>query len=582
MLIKRSVALNSILKVATLVPILVLVFYSDFVPWLQELLSQHLLGFLIGAISITSYGIYLKRRIFSSYLDLGRSSFVWGLLALSVSILLYLAGSLYLYRNFFHFASLLTLVLSYTVFRFDKRMALQFVLLFAIVGLPFAIPLLASASTQLLSEICVSLLTVGLLACFVRLELSALVPIMVVCALEIASYFAHFADAQVIFWAAIPLALVGLGLPKKFRERFQLKSPPVQDCSHKPSKINEDGFCLLCSRKVASSVHAERPNFVALVVLVAVVALLLLVQFPLLTISGDIPSSSTYAFHSVTTRPYLPTPSGWLINSTNALNIPGEDASLVVYVPFYHPETKNYSVTTALGFGQLSLGRGTGEDMIGWKIVSHSQAALNQYFGYSTVYQAGSLLRVNFAGFSHETFWNGKSFLNYGLGLSITRTFNGVPLTNATAEFARDLNASFSSALARDAYSGSWTHFLQSSTTSLSNLIQPLELVVTGGFIVWAVFKIEASDYDLDSAFTNASGLEGNDWVIFSTLSSAKHLKRTTLQILGLLRRRQSGSKLQTPEETSLSLQKLRKLGLTHLVLSEDGAEVLLMWKVLP
>ncbi|MDG6921911.1 MAG: hypothetical protein JRN67_01305, partial [Nitrososphaerota archaeon] len=92
---------SSLLKLITLVPVIILLYYSDYAGWFEEFVTERLLGLLVVALTLLCYGVYLKRRVFGAYLNLSSESYLVGVLAIVASAAFFLIGSFFAYRYLF-------------------------------------------------------------------------------------------------------------------------------------------------------------------------------------------------------------------------------------------------------------------------------------------------------------------------------------------------------------------------------------------------------------------------------------------------------------------------------------------------
>jgi hypothetical protein len=578
----NKVLASSLLKVLTFVPIVALVFYTDFDGWLPELASAHLLGFAVTAVSLIGYGAFLKRRVIAAYVEISDASFSLGLVALLASALLYLFGSVLYDQLLFHFGALLLLVLSYCLLRFSKRLAQLLVPLLAIAGLAFVPLLTTPVIGSAFSALSVSLLMLGIFVLYSGYRTNAVIVSSIVAALSLGYWFNPFAEIGYVLLGLVPLSVLVFSVSNGPRSKFGLATmDTAPTCSHDPSTVTVEGFCKICGKKLGSGVAPLRPNFLALLLVFVVVFSILAFQVPILSVNGGTPATHVYAYSGETISPFFATPSGWLINSSVPLQINGDISALqTVYVPSFHPEVSNYTFVAAVGLNQVLLGSGTGGELPGWNITNHFLYTVGRFDGYITVYQAGTAVLMNFDGSSHSTFLNGNAFEQLAVGVSLTRQFKGFPQTNATMAFENDLQTVFYPSLNSVNYPSSWTEFLSKATDAISVFAPILEVAVVSALIVWTAYRIKLFDAEEDRRILRVSDLKKDDWSLYAMLTDSPIGARTTLEISNLIAG-QVGIVGKSYHALYESLERLRIDGLVKSVFSESGSDIFLAWKVL-
>ena len=567
---------SSLLKLITLVPVIILLYYSDYAGWFEEFVTERLLGLLVVALTLLCYGVYLKRRVFGAYLNLSSESYLVGVLAIVASAAFFLIGSFFAYRYLFHFESLLVLVLAYAYLRFDKRMAQQLAPLLVLPGLVLVDPVISLIAGPVLSAVYLLLLMLGIFALYVELQGYTLIISGIIVTLGLADWFASSYSIGPYLIPVVPLSLVMLAIPG-LRKKTELTERAPPSCSNHLF-LNRYKYCEVCGRKVDQSGNLKS-GWLGLLVLLLIATSILIPQVPVFSINSGVPTRTEYSFAGVTNSPFLETPVGWLINSSTPLNISQNTyVSHLVYVPSYHPERSNYTVVTAVGSGQLSLGSGTGGELQGWNITLHQLFSLGQYSGYLTGYVTGNLVMMNFAGFSQAYFLSGSKFEYLNLGLSFTRIFKGVQLANASYAFTGDLNSVFLPTLESTGNYVAWTDFLRKAQQSAGVLSPYLGMVSLASMISGIAYSLDLSAYRMDDVLTRASGLDSTDWNLFKALSRLPRRKLTGSEISVLLGGGVEGGSI-IPESFMRSLERLIAHGFFRERFSARGADVLLTWE---
>ncbi|MDG7002049.1 MAG: hypothetical protein JRN15_23355, partial [Nitrososphaerota archaeon] len=171
----KSNVILSVLKLLTLFPVIVLLYYADFGDWISAFAGDNLVAFLIAALGIIAIGVWLKRKIIAAYAQISDTSLRSGLLLILVAAAVYVSGSYTSqYTGLMHYESMILLIAGYTALRFDKSLLGTMAPLFAIAGVVFAPTLTESLLGQWISGIYTVLLFVGLFVIFVGNQLRLL------------------------------------------------------------------------------------------------------------------------------------------------------------------------------------------------------------------------------------------------------------------------------------------------------------------------------------------------------------------------------------------------------------------------
>src|SRR5215471_8555231 len=117
----RLSSFQALIKGLTLVPIVVLLYYTDLPGWLSSMYAAHFLALFVGALTLLLLFTGLKRRVLSAYLELGEGNLLLGLFFLAAWVAMYLYGFFSADLLWFHYESLVLLVTGYVMLRLDAR-----------------------------------------------------------------------------------------------------------------------------------------------------------------------------------------------------------------------------------------------------------------------------------------------------------------------------------------------------------------------------------------------------------------------------------------------------------------------------
>src|SRR5713226_7084222 len=112
---------QALIKGLTLVPIVVLLYYTDLPNWLSSLYAAHFLALFVGTLTLLSFYALLKRKVLSAYLELGEGNLVLGLFFLAAWVAIYLYGFFSASLSWFHYESMMLLITGYVMLRLDAR-----------------------------------------------------------------------------------------------------------------------------------------------------------------------------------------------------------------------------------------------------------------------------------------------------------------------------------------------------------------------------------------------------------------------------------------------------------------------------
>lgn len=598
----RSKATPLAIKGVTFVPIAALIYYADYGNWVNYLISNHAVDFFVGALAMLGIGAWLKRDILETYVQVSRSSVPLGFIALAASLGIYVYGSFFFLEPVLHFESLILLAISYILFRSDVRIVRLLAPLLALLGVAFA------------AAPIINLLSIGLSLVHTLRFLADLLPPVIV-AFVMLGLFASYTDpwyanrslrilisnaspkslivpglitlVELLYWFIpqgwfliflVPAPALLLLFPKQ-RRQFELPraASPFAHRRHLES-VGKDGFCLICGEKFSEYKTSSSSGLVGLVLIIVILAALLLIQIPILTISGGTPYDSVYTYSGAASTQIPFAPAGWLINSTTVLNYP-EDSYVArqVYVPAYHPETKNYTLYYELATASPYVVNNFWNHLNGWSRSSQPYQ-LDQFVGSLYTFTSNSTTMMAFAGSTQMTFYDNSNFERLAVGLSVVREFVQTNASSASTQFQSDLRSSFASTLDLQNSHSTNTDFFQRASQTLSQLGALLMTAVASLAIMMGTYSIKRYDSSLDGYLSRASEVNDGEWQVFSALLKTPKLGDTAIEIANV-----AHAKI-TNEEALVNvlrtLQNLERRKLVKTDLDEKGSGLFFVWKV--
>ena len=562
-------------RMATFVPIAVAVYFFDFPTWLSSL--QPSFGvFLFAGISLFIFGVAVKRRVLGASLSVSETSFPLGLLVLLISVLLYLCGSYVANEAWLHYESLVAFGSSYALFRIGKRIVREILPLLLILGFAFIPSKILGTGTA-----------------------NAIIPLVAAEFVLLFFVYARFRPRMTIIPAVVVTLAITLWLLRPpfittfavFLPILALLAPAARDLvtpngedtspscfSHFPSPNN---FCSICGRMLGGVKAPDGFAAWGLGAVIFVGALMLLTNIPILSLVGNEPYQVQYTDRGTVAQAIPPAPTGWLANTTAMYNYQSEGdvfAARYVYVPAYHPETKNYTIYLEVANGRPYT-VGPGGYVPGWNVVP-TQFTLSQwgpFGGYLTTYSAGTRVMVAYSGGALMTFMSSTGFQAYTVQVTIVRQFAGISAVVATSQFLDEINLQWLPIFSNYAYYSQWTYFVSSMYQGATLLSAPLLAIGTSLFIGWVAYRAAHSDETKAKYVNVAYTLEEDSWLTLSKMMAEKgaktgyELSRSTL----------GGGKVPDLWRLSASLARLEGEGLAGQVFKERGLELLSCWKAL-
>lgn len=567
-----------------------LVYLTSFYGWFQEISgSVQIMVLVVGGLTLVGYGFFLKRKIFAAFLERPKTNFAWGLSTLAVSVSLYLVGTFYAEPSFFGFQSLIFLVISYLSFRLDTRLTKQALPLITILALTLSVPLASVLMGRVVSYIFIAFLMLGLFAFFVDTNPHGLLLPIIGAAFEIATLLAPdslLVNEGIYLVLSVPISFaLPLVLPR-LRRQLELPLADSPNCEHRHpvAVLDELGFCLMCGTKVRPSRYSTDLSLTGFLVIFVIVLLLLIIQIPLIAISGGQPRSEVAQFSGLKVSPIPVTPLGWFVNSTKVLNESGDSYALnEVIAPIYHPERANYTLyyeISATG-SNPTIAESWGP-IPGWT-ETHSLQTLGPLGGTLLTYTSSSTTMIIYEGAATMTFLNpgGSSFFATSrVGLSIMRTFQGTNVTNATAIFLNDSQQLFVPSLEQQSIESDWVSYFNEINLMLKSIGTFILTAVTSSLLVFSTYYLKSTDSKRDSLIREASDLDQDSWALYSFLVNDPKIDRTTIEIAELL---QSDERKKLGNDVVLDLlQGLEDKRLVKRVLSIRQGDIVLTWRSVP
>ncbi|MGA2665845.1 MAG: hypothetical protein ABSF83_12975 [Nitrososphaerales archaeon] len=567
-------------KLLTLVPILVVVYYHDFPSFLTTLSSPVALTTFVATLSLLILGVVLKRRILAVRLELSKVSFGWGLILLSLAVVLYVYGSYSVDTVWFHYESLYVLIVGYIAIRIGGSVLRALAPLLAIFSL--SVPPLGLFPDSLHHELLV-LLAADLVLClfFVYVKLrwrSMMVPLGIVAIASVGSYASLIgmtALAQTLD-VLIPVPFFAFVIPAVRRQTALPRSAPTAGLDTHEHRLFPSGFCSVCGSKVSRARNSENVGLWGLLAVLAVAALLLFTSIPALAMSGGVPQDVHYSAQGASVTGNPGTPPGWVVNSTAPEGL-REDAYSVtqVYVPLYHPETKNYTVDYELSIIDPPVANGPfGQDIPGWNRLSNVFTQFGPFHGYLSAYVAADTVMITYHGVTPMIFLNGMSFQQFFVGLGFVREFKNSNVTADTTQFLNDLKALWLPLVNTAATYSGWMSFLSTNYED-GQAAGAFALLISSVCVIGlAAYRASLLDDKLDRFLSVAATQNGENWSNLTRLLRLPHHAGTG-QELGLAR---TSSRLDV-ERLDSSLRELEQRDLVRASLAERGADLVSVWR---
>lgn len=555
-----------------LLPIAALAYYRDIGGWTSVIESQHLLGFVVAAVTLFVLGLWLKRGSVGAYLEMSEGSNALGIAFLAAAVLAYIYGSWSGFTSWFHFSSLFLLALSYGFFRLDVRFMRLTAPLLAIFAFILPLPFMDSRlQAQPYLWLYIPAAFVVMFSLYARAPRATILPAVIAGAGAI--YWLYPIYLPLILAPPAPLALLA---PRRLRSVEELPGGGSEACAlHGEPGTLVGGFCAMCGRKRAP-IRQAHLGFLGLVMVLLTLYALAVTQVPVLALNGGVPSSTLYSPERVTSSQLPPVPAGWLVNSSTPLTTKGDLYSIKqVYVPGYHPETENYTVYYELSSNTTVISNSWGA-VPGWNESSAATSVLPLQ-GRIVTYTSPHTVLLVFMGVTHTYFAQGLNFRPLTVGLSVTRTFRGTSVSNATSQFTNDLQALFAPAFQSEAYSSSWTSYFYRVSQTASEVEGLLAVMLSGGLILWGAYRIELSDSRLDGFITGASDVDDDTYSLLAKQMGAGQSRRTGNEIASLAGVEEGDA--QTLYRVHDSLRRLEKRGLVKMTLVERGPDLILAWR---
>jgi hypothetical protein len=532
--------LGVVTKLLTVIPFAVALYFFDFTKF-AVVFSPSLRMFFLVSVALFAVGVMLKHKIIKAALQLSDPSFAWGALLLAFSVALYLYGAYSSEVAWYRYESLFLFVLGYVAFRIGTKVLRFISPLLLILALSFAPLSLFPASLESLVGIVVAWIYLVAFLAYTRPRVeSAMWPTLIAVTglaewqimLGAVLVAEHLQLNQASYlYVLLPLPVLILLLPNV---RAFLRLPGEGSTGGCPGHIaRADGFCSICGVRISAPKTRENFGPWGLLTVAGVTVLLLFVSVPALTIVGGVPHDATYTAQGYSSSAIIATPSGWQVNSTTLQEFPTSDlyAVVKVYVPLYHPDTKNYTVYYEVATGIPTSSAPSGGDIPGWSRLSNDFMQYGPYHGYLTTYTTSSSVMLSYQGTTQMLFVNNGTFQSYYVGLGFVRVFKNSNTTADTTQFLGDVQALWLPAVEADVTSSTWTGFLSSAYDGTVSASPFLLLVSSVGVMSLLSVQVSRRDDRLDRFLALSSVQSERSWSILSLLLARKGHTGTTLDL---------------------------------------------------
>ena len=561
-------------KVLTLVPLLVAAFYFDFAGFLTFLSSPTQGPILVAALSMVVVGVITKRHIIRVRLEIANASYLWGVLLLALASVSYIEGAYISGGIWLRLFSLYLFTLSYFTFRIGAGFAWGIAPLLTILGLgllPFS-SLPGYGRVDALVPFC--LMMVSFLV-FVGWNLKKLILPSAFAVLGLVAWFfpaIHLSGLSIGTFYLIPAPLLGL-LLQRVRGFTLLRGASRDVCLE--HQLLPNGFCSICGFKEGRPEANDNLGIFGLATTVAVIALLIFSNIPVLMFSGGIPSDANVTASGTSVTSILHTPSGWEVNSSTAVKSNQSSAYAVrqVLVPTFHPERENYTVLYLVGVSNFNQVLPHGE-LPGWDRVSNVFTQYGPFQGYLTTYTSGGVTMVDIEGHENLEFINGSSFGVYTVDVGFLRQFKNTNTVPDTAQFLSDVNTLWVPSLTEDVGRLGWTSFLSTMYSDFLSVYTFLAIFSTAGAVALVAMGARARDDRLDRFLSISIIQPDHRWSYLSTLAQRLRNGATGRELA-------EACGIWVPLYSATINKDLRSLESDHLIkrrLVERGADLVSVW----
>jgi hypothetical protein len=568
-------AIGAATKALTFIPFAVALYFFD-LPNFGIILNSVYLPFFVASCALFALGVFFKRRIIKATFGLSKVSFSWGLLLLGLSAVLYVFGSYSSAVTWFHFESLYFLILGYTAFRIGTRVLRSITPLLVILGLSFAPFGLAPSQSE--NGIALFLVCIYMVSFFAYTGLR-LRPLILAAAMALIGGGVWYLSIALLgvppYVCVLAIApLLVLLIPRARGYVLPKRDSPAISC---PTHVTlPDGFCSLCSKRVSQGTPRENFGLWGIVALGALTVLLLIASVPALAFVGNVPYQAQFSPRGFSRTALLPTPAGWEVNSTTFYPAFATDTYAIdkVYVPLYHPETKNYTVYYELAAVVLAPNGPGGGEFTGWNRISNTFLPLGPLQGYLTAYTTSGQTMLAYQGRTQLYFSADGTFQAYSLGVGFVRVFKNTNVTSDTSEFVGDIKAVWLPLVATDTSSSNWVRFA-SEVYDWGTFVTPLvALVASIGAIAWFAGWAMKRDGRVDRFLTLSAGLPGKEWASLSMIMANEEDSRSILSLV------QEAKKPPVDAfQVDSCLRELEEKRLVKRILIETPSDIISVWR---
>lgn len=566
--------LGAAVKILTFVPFALALYFYD-IPNFAIVLTQTYLPFFVLSCSLAVVGILMKYKILTARFNLSKGSFAWGALLFGGSVFLYVYGSFMPAPTWYHFESLYLLFIGYLAIRvgtkFLRAMA-PLLVLFAFSFAPFG---LWPPSSEPVMAVALIYVDAVAFVVYSRIRFRSLLLPSVSMAIGFTLWYSASAfpsRVPVFLDLLIPLPFLTLFAPKARGFMLPSGGGPIACPGH---TVEPDGFCSLCGKRISRSLARESFGPWGLVALGLITVILLFAQVPALAFIGGAPYDSQVTGRGFSASITPPTPAGWQVNSTTLYHnlFPDLYAVKNVYVPIFHPETKNYTVYYEVALDASASEAPNGGEIPGWTRISNNFSQVGPLQGYLTVYSASGVTMLSYQGKTTMNFLSGPSANPYYVGMAFVREFKNTNVAPDVAQFLNDIDSLWVPGMNNDVSLSNWSAFLAGTYADTVFIAPDVGLLLSILAMGWTANLAVRRDNRLDRFLTVSAGLPPQAWSCLSYIRGRRKHQASGLDLVQISETPQNG-----PEAGAMA-KELERRGLIERVLVESGSDMASMWR---
>jgi hypothetical protein len=571
----------TIVKFAWFVPVIALFYRYNYQSWYSTLFSSEYVGFFIGGLSMFVVGVWLKRHVIATYVEQSVGSLSLGILALTGSIAAYIYGSYVNYTPWAHYDSLLLIVFAYVVLSLDSRIIRSIWELILIMALSF-FPVNIAGSSFTATAIVSVVIVIGIILLFlsfVRFNFKLLLaPVLS----SIVALSGRFLAAGAYSYAGfivyfVPFLFLVYLLPDIRRElTISATQQPDRQCVRHVRSQRYREFCSVCGKKLEEGRSRTRLGLSGLLIIGVVLAGLVFVAVPTMSLSGNFAKYSAYSYTGVVTQKLPSTPQGLVASSSTPLSLTGD---LYAVRSVYYSGSQegslsnNYTLYYEIAQGAANLTSAWGP-IHGWQ-TNTSDLQIGDIQGSLITYSANDSSILVFAGQSSALFLTGTNVQKLNVHLSIVREFQGIDPSVAQSQFVSDLQSYWAPLVGAQSFASVWDGFLYTSYQEALGLEDILLILISVSIVLYGAFRALRSDSLAERFLSIASRLPEKEWSIVSSLLNARKTGSKERAIASLFEGTSS-----VASESALLVSSFEKKGLIRGTIRDNGNEPLLTWRV--